>query len=236
MLSRTLTLLNLSDITGTKAARAQNHMDELKMNDNPTDTSSLLSLRNDSDANGALRVRQRHYIQAATANNTRRTYQSAIRQFERWGGRLPADERTVLHYLLAHADRLNPRTLSLRLTALRQWHRQQRFVDPTDTPEVRKTLAGIERTRGQPKRKARVFHLKHLETMVQAMRSSFGPKALRDRALLLVGFFGAFRRSELVGVKVDDLAREAGVMTARCASISRRRSVSKITRRLNCWE
>ena len=44
--------------------------------------------------------------------------------------------------------------------------------------------------------------------MVQALRSSFGPKALRDRALLLVGFFGAFRRSELVGVKVDDLAWE----------------------------
>ncbi len=178
------------------------------MNDAPPETAPLLVLRNDSDSHLALQTRQRHYIQTATADNTRRTYQSAIRHFERWGGRLPADELTIIRYLLAHAEHLNPRTLSLRLTALRQWHRLQRFVDPTDTPEVRKTLLGIERAHGQPKNKARVFTLEHLEEMVQTLSLLSGPKALRDRALLLIGFFGAFRRSELVGVKVDDLAWE----------------------------
>ncbi len=178
------------------------------MNDTPPEIATLAVLRNDSDNQLALQARQRHYIQAATADNTRRTYQSAIRHFERWGGRLPADELTVVRYLLAHADRLNPRTLSLRLTALRQWHRLQRFADPTDTPEVRKTLLGIERAHGQPKNKARVFTLEHLEAMVQALSLSSGPKAVRDRALLLIGFFGAFRRSELVAVTVEDLAWE----------------------------
>ena len=139
------------------------------MNDAPPEIAPLPALRNDRDSDVALRVRQRHYIQAATADNTRRTYQSAIRHFERWGGRLPADELTIIRYLLAHAENLNPRTLSLRLTSLRQWHRLQRFADPTDTPEVRKTLLGIERAHGQPKNKARVFTLEHLEVMVQTL-------------------------------------------------------------------
>lgn len=179
------------------------------MNDTPPEIAPLQVLRNDTDNPLALQARQRHYIQTATADNTRSTYQSAIRHFERWGGRLPADELTIIRYLLAYAEQLNPRTLSLRLTALRQWHRLQRFVDPTDTPEVRKTLLGIERTHGQPKRKARVFTLEHLEVLVQALTLFSRPKALRDRALLLLGFFGAFRRSELVAVTVDDLVWES---------------------------
>jgi len=178
------------------------------MSDTPSESAPLPVLRNDAENQLALQARQRRYIQAATADNTRRTYQSAIRHFERWGGRLPADELTIIRYLLAHAEHLNPRTLSLRLTALRQWHRLQRFADPTDTPEVRKTLLGIERAHGQPKHKARVFTLDHLEAMVQALSLLSGPKAQRDRAVLLLGFFGAFRRSELVAVTVDDLAWE----------------------------
>jgi integrase len=178
------------------------------MDDTPVETAPLPVLRNDIDNSLALQARQRHYIQAATADNTRRSYQSAVRHFERWGGRLPADEHMIIRYLLAHAEHLNPRTLSLRLTALRQWHRLQRFADPTDMPEVRKTLLGIARAHGQPKHKARVFTLEHLGAMVQALSLQAGPKAVRDRALLLLGFFGAFRRSELVTVTVNDLTWE----------------------------
>ncbi|MCF6256125.1 MAG: site-specific integrase [Gammaproteobacteria bacterium] len=151
---------------------------------------------------------QHRYIQAATSDNTRRTYQSAIRHFESWGGLLPATESMVIRYLLDHADRLNPRTLSLRLTALRQWHRLQKFPDPTDGAEVRKTLKGIERLHGQPKRKAKTFRLEHLEAMIASLGGSEGLKAARDRALLLVGFFGAFRRSELATLEVEHLGWE----------------------------
>jgi len=148
------------------------------------------------------------YIEAATSDNTRRTYQSAIRHFEAWGGLLPADEAMVIRYLLDHADRLNPRTLSLRLTALRQWHRLQSFPDPTDGAEVRKTLKGIERIHGQPKRKAKAFRLEDLERMIARLDESECLKHVRDRALLLLGFFGAFRRSELVAIDIEHLAWE----------------------------
>ncbi|MEJ2670308.1 MAG: integrase, partial [Gammaproteobacteria bacterium] len=45
----------------------------------------------------------RHYLQASTSDNTRKAYRSAIRQFEKWGGRLPTDRDTVVSYLLAKA-------------------------------------------------------------------------------------------------------------------------------------
>ncbi|ADJ29262.1 hypothetical protein [Nitrosococcus watsonii] len=70
---------------------------------------------------GLVRQHQR-YIEAVTTDNTRRAYCLAIRHFERWGGRLPAETPTVRAHLLAHAETLNLRTLSLRLTALRHWH------------------------------------------------------------------------------------------------------------------
>lgn len=83
------------------------------------------------------------FLAAATSDNTRRTYRSAVRHFLIWGGVLPSEEATMIRYLLAHASSLNPRTLALRLTALSQWHVHQSFADPASTPTVRKTLAGI---------------------------------------------------------------------------------------------
>lgn len=154
------------------------------------------------------KVAQHRYIEAATADNTRRTYQSSIRHFEKWGGLLPANESMVMRYLLDHAEHLNPRTLSLRLTALRQWHHLQGFPDPTDHPEVRKTLNGIARLHGQPKNKAKTFRLPHLEKIIEQFDQTVSLKATRDRALLLVGFFGAFRRSELVAIEIEHLTWE----------------------------
>lgn len=151
--------------------------------------------------------RHRHYLEAATAENTRRTYRSAIRHFERAGGLLPATEAGILRYLLDHAATLSPQTLSLRLTALRQWHHYQGFPDPTATPEVRKALAGITRLHGRPARKAKALRIEQVEALVTTLVAQGNSlRAVRDRALLLVGFFGAFRRSELVGVRVADLS------------------------------
>lgn len=153
--------------------------------------------------------RHRQYLRAATADNTRTTYRSAVRQFERWGGRLPTDREALIRYLLAHAETRNPRTLDLHLTALSQWHRYQGFADPTQDPTVRKTLNGIRRLHGKPKQKAMALRLEHLARMLRWLHQQ--PDSLkqrRDRALLQVGFFGAFRRSELVAIQVEDLVWE----------------------------
>ncbi|MGK5066146.1 tyrosine-type recombinase/integrase [Janthinobacterium sp. RT4P48] len=155
-----------------------------------------------------LAARHQAFLAAATSDNTRRTYRSAIRHFQAWGGALPADESSVIHYLLAYADSLNARTLALRLTALSQWHVYQAFADPASTPTVRKTLAGIARLHGKPKKKAKALPLEDLEVIVAQLHAVGSLKALRDSALLQLGFFGGFRRSELAGLRLEDVAWE----------------------------
>jgi len=151
----------------------------------------------------------RHYLQAATSDNTRKAYRSAIRQFEKWGGRLPTDRDTVVRYLLARAESLNSRTLDLHLTAIGQWHHYQGVIDPVKDPLVRKTMEGIRRTHGQPKRKAKALRLEHIAQMVNHLRHlPDSKKKHRDMAMLLTGFFGAFRRSELVAIQVSHLVWE----------------------------
>lgn len=149
------------------------------------------------------------YIHAATSDNTRRVYQAAIRRFELWGGRLPTNQQTLVHYLNVQANQLNPRTLAVHLTAISQWHQYQALPDPSQDPSVRKTLKGIQRLHGTPKRKAKALRLEHLAQMLSWLLSQ--PESLkrtRDLALISVGFFGAFRRSELVAIKTNDLSWE----------------------------
>lgn len=155
-----------------------------------------------------LAAQHRAFLTAATSDNTRRTYRSAIRHFLVWGGVLPGDEATVIRYLLAYAQTLNPRTLALRLTALSQWHIHQGFADPASTPTVRKTLAGIERVHGKPKKKAKALPLDDLERIVVHLDRLDTLKTKRDNALLQLGYFGGYRRSEIVSLEVEHLAWE----------------------------
>src|SRR5438876_2608532 len=84
--------------------------------------------------------KEKHYLKQATADNTRRAYQAAIRQYEQWGGLIPADEAQIARYLTDQAQQLKPTTLSLHLTALSQYHRYLNLSDPTQSPYIRKLL------------------------------------------------------------------------------------------------
>jgi integrase len=163
----------------------------------------------DAEIEAQLRVLQA----AAVAKNTRRTYSSAVQQFLNWGGLLPTNEDTVLRYLVNHAQVLNPRTLSHRLSALSKWHVHQGFYDPTATPAVRAALSGVFKLYGVPKKQARALSLASLKQMVVTLTMDMSLAAVRDNALLQVGFLGGFRRSELVGIEVEDLLWEPQGLT-----------------------
>ena len=153
------------------------------------------------------------YIHAATSDHTRRAYQSDVRQFMAWGGHLPSNTEEVLAYLHAHADNLNHRTLQRRIVALRQWHVTQGFTDPTQHPLVKKTVTGIARTHGKPKAKAPALTLSSIEAMNDCLIAGDTARDVRDRALLLIGFLGAFRRSELVAMTWENISfTEEGVI------------------------
>lgn len=140
------------------------------------------------------------YIQAATSDNTRKAYRSDVEHYEKWGGKLPATPDYIAHYLQAFAEKLNPRTLSRRLIALRHWHEYQGFPDPTNHPAISKTMTGIVRMHGKPKDKARPLSPTELALIAKALSQSTALSAMRDNALLQVGYFGALRRSELVAI------------------------------------
>ncbi len=164
-------------------------------------TASQLSQLDDAE----LQRRHQAFLAAASADNTRRSYRSAIRHFLAWGGQLPCDSGLILRYLLSHAGHLNPRTLALRLTALSQWHKFQGFTDPTSHADVRLSLRGMQRTLGRPARQAAALNPELLQDLLNQLASDNSLHAQRDAALLQLGFYGAFRRSELAALTVEDL-------------------------------
>ncbi len=181
-----------------------------------------------------LHARHERYLQAATSENTRKTYRSAVRHFERWGGYLPTDEESITRYLLEHAEHLNPRTLDVRITALSQWHQYQGFYDPCQSPVVRKTLKGIRHTHGRPKQKAKALRLEHLAAMLNWLNSQADSnKNCRDLALIQIGFFGTFRRSELVSIEVKDLIWESEGLVIKLAHSKTDQKGDGITRAIS---
>lgn len=157
--------------------------------------------------------RAQYYIQQATADNTRRAYQQDIQHFEQWGGLLPTNSKTVIEYLLDHAESFSTRTLKRRLVAIKQFHVYQDFPDPTTHPSVLKTMTGIQKTHGKPKNKAPAMRLEQLEYCLNSWPSKDSLMDARDKALLCVGFFGAFRARELLSIQLDHLSWQSQGLT-----------------------
>jgi site-specific recombinase XerD len=117
---------------------------------------------------------------------------------------LPATPETVAAYLAREAEAgLKPSTITRRCSAIRYAHKLANLEPPTNSEAVKATLRGIRRTVGTaPARKAPAV-AEILRDMARKMPTT--SKGLRDRALLLLGFGGAFRRSELVALDVTDI-------------------------------
>jgi integrase len=145
------------------------------------------------------------FVQAGIAPATRRAYRSDLDHFLAWGGTIPASDAAVAAYLAAHADQLKVATLNRRLAAISVAHEAQGHSSPVRSPLVRATMRGIRRERGVAQRQARPLLRKDLFAVLAAMGDSL--KDARDRALLLVGFAGGFRRSELCAIDCSDLER-----------------------------
>jgi site-specific recombinase XerD len=150
------------------------------------------------------------YIDNARARNTIRGYRSDWKQFEAWcfASALcarPADPKTIARYLSDQAGRLKASTLEHHLSAIGKAHKAAGLSSPVkDSMLIAETLKGIKRVHGTaPNQKAPVL-TEDLRLMLR--HTPTGAIGLRDRALLLVGFAGAFRRSELVSLDRPDLA------------------------------
>jgi integrase len=146
----------------------------------------------------------RRLVQAATSPNTRRAYRSDLAHFLANGGPLPATAADVAAYLARFGGELAVATLARRLVAIGRAHTSQGVKNPCQAELVRLTLRGIRRTYGRPQRQALALTKEQINSMVAPLSNSL--RDLRDRALLLVGFYGAFRRSELSAVDCKSIA------------------------------
>jgi integrase len=143
------------------------------------------------------------FIAAATSPNTRRAYQSDIEHFIARGGCIPATQEKIARYLAHYAASFSMATLARRLAGIRAAHVQRGFSDPTKGELVRLTLRGIRRRHGQPQRRVAALSTGDLLAIVRSLGQSV--RDIRDTAILLVGFSGAFRRSELISLDCNDV-------------------------------
>ncbi len=116
---------------------------------------------------------------------------------------LPADPETVGAYLAAAGLGYALPTLRRRVAAIARAHRMAKQPLDTRHPAIRETLRGIARTHGEPPRRSAALATEDIKRLIATCGTDLA--GLRDRALLLLGFAGALRRSELVGLDLAHL-------------------------------
>jgi len=148
------------------------------------------------------------YMAASRAENTVRAYRSDWNLFSTWCADhavspLPASPETIAVYLAEGARTLKASTLTRRCSAISIAHQMAGEESPTKHIIVRTTMAGIRRAKGTaPAQKAPVLP-GHLRSMMGELPDTV--VGARDRAIVLLGFAAALRRSELVGLNVEDI-------------------------------
>ena len=176
----------------------------------------------DAPLAGELLDRAAGYAAAARAASTRAAYAADWSHFRSWTaehGRdpLPASPETVAAYLTAFAGVLSVATLSRRRTTVGLAHRAAQLPDPTAEPTVQEVWAGIRRTHRVAPAAKQALWTADVARLVTALPTAgdtaelVEPGALlglRDRALLLLGFAAALRRSELAALDVTDVTED----------------------------
>jgi integrase len=145
------------------------------------------------------------YSAAAQSSATTRSYDADIRHFKYHGGTIPATAAMLAEYLATFAGTLAIATLQHRLIAIHRAHADSDLPSPVMAPLVKRTMQGIRRTFGTKQRRVTALVKDDLLEMMVHIDQQLPMKAARDKALLLIGFAGAFRRSELVGLRYEDI-------------------------------
>lgn len=159
----------------------------------------------------------RAYLAAEKSEGTRRGYASDWTDFTRWclevnETALPAEPICVAKYLARLADRgLKASTIERRVAAIRYAHKTAGHEPPTNAEGVKAVMRGIRRRLGRRQTRKAPATAAVLERL--APHFAAGLMGLRDRALVLIGFAAALRRSELIALQVADISvRSRGIV------------------------
>ena len=148
------------------------------------------------------------YLVAADAPSTVRAYTADWTHFSLWCAArelaaMPASPTLVGDYLSDLGEGYARSTLRRKVAAIARANRHAGHPLDTRHPSIRDVLRGIGRTHGSPPKRAQALATEEVQRLVATCDT--GLAGLRDRALLLVAFAGALRRSELCGIEVGHL-------------------------------
>ncbi len=177
-------------------------------------SASLATLTAEIEADVAeLRTLARVAADASRAPSTERAYAADWRDFSAFAvrigrERLPADCETVALYVAELRRRgRRPATIARKLAAIAVYHRSAGHRSPAEHDVVRAVVRGTRRALGVAQRHSTALSLDGLTRVLAAIPDDI--RGLRDRALLLVAWAGALRRSELVALEFSDIKFEA---------------------------
>ncbi|WP_391558932.1 site-specific integrase [Robertmurraya sp.] len=151
----------------------------------------------------------KEYLKHAKAENTIKSYRTDWKHFKDWcidNDRtfLPATPETVSDYLSSMAAaNYKPSTIQRRISAISQAHQAANYESPTHSPLVRTLWASILRVHGTQQQGKAPATIDDIRLMIEVLPSN--NIGIRDRAILLIGFAGGFRRSEIVALNKEDI-------------------------------
>lgn len=198
-----------------------------RFNDNsqdlPTTTTSLVSKSQSEES--LVKLSELHqqasdYIKEAKSKNTWKAYKSDWKDFQSWCEKhnlecIPAKQETIVLYITDLAKSHKTATIQRRLVSISQHHQGNKEDDPTKSLLVKETWKGLRRSKGTAQTQKSPVLVEQLKEILFGLPDNI--KGIRDKALLLIGLCCGFRRSELVGLNVEDVrfVREGMIVTLR---------------------
>jgi site-specific recombinase XerD len=174
---------------------------ELKIQGSTSLSTKMLELQSEA----------KKHLANSKAENTKRAYRNDWTQFSEWcktNGlkELPADPETLVYYITFLGKTLKASSIKRKMTAISQRHETAGYPSPTKTALVKGVWDGIQRNIGIKEEGKDALWLDDLRQVIQAIP----PDTLigvRNRALLVLGWAGALRRSELVSLNSEDISK-----------------------------
>jgi integrase len=169
-----------------------------------------LSSQAETETNGALDMALQKalpFTEAARSDGTRRVYTEALQKWMEWAsqhhtdttGAAPTAVATYLANLARDGKSIS--SINVALSAIQRHGRAHGTIIDRKHPLIADVLRGINRTLSKPVDRAAALDLKTLRRLIATLNGNDN-RSLRDKALILVGFFGALRRSEIVSLEM----------------------------------
>ncbi len=151
-------------------------------------------------------------LKSSKSDNTLRAYKSDFKDFGTFCVKhglkaLPTEPKIVSLYLTHLSKNSKVSTLRRRLVSISMVHKLKGYYLDTKHPIIVENLMGIKRTKGSIQKGKKPILINHLKSIINVIndQKKEETKKLRDKAIILIGFGGGFRRTELISIDYEDL-------------------------------